>query len=164
MAVLHPTHFLESAHQLTGGGVACGGPAASIGQVEQVTSCIKAGGLHLRHGRIFVDDQELGLALGLDAQNVFIGAFGHAHIAVAPAVHVKVVHHLLGCAPGRGDGLVGLVHAFEGFLEHSVAVVKLEERHVAGVLEHGRALRVVQTREFQVSGQVSVVVAWRIGT
>ena len=163
LLVVDLAQLLVAAHQLTGGGVACGGPTARVGQLEQVTTCIKASGLHLRHGRIFVNDQELGLALGLDPQNVFVGAFGHAHIAVAPAVHIKVVHHLLGCTPGRSDGLVGLVHAFEGFLEHSVAVVKLEERHVAGVLEHGRALRVVQASELQVGGQVGVVVAWRIG-
>ena len=97
---------------------------------------------------------------GFDLEGACVVMRPSIGIAVYPD-HGTDQHHLLGRAPGRGDGLVGLVHALVSALEYGVAVAELEQRHVAGFLEHRGALGDIQASEVQVGGRVGVVVARR---
>ncbi len=159
LLVIDLAKFLVPSHVFAGGACAQRGPGAAVVDVLVVQG---SAANRLRGGHAGVTGQEAGLPHRFDAQDVDVGPLGHAHIAVAPAVGVDVVHDLLGTVPFGRDGLVGLQHTVLGALDHGVVVVELEQRHVAGVLEHGRTLRVVQAGEVQVSGLVGVVEAGRL--
>ena len=150
--------LLVAPHPLAGGAGAHGGP----GTVVLVVQCAGGEAVGLRHAG--VASQKLSLAHRLNPQNVHIGAFGHAHIAVTPAVSVDVVHHLLSTIPIGLDGPIGLHHTVFGALDHRVGIVELEQGQVAGVLEHRRALGIVEAGEVEVGGFVAVIGARSGGT
>ncbi len=168
LLVVDLAELLVAAHQLTGGTAAHGGPAAAR-RLEHV-AIVKSGsglqrGVQVRPQRVvLVLLQEQGLPHRDHPQDVHVRALGHAHIAVSPAVDVDVVHHLLVAVPFGGDGLIGLHSAVFGALDHGIAVVELEQRHVTGVLEHRQSLVIVQAGEVLVGGLVGVVGAGRGGT
>ena len=114
--------------------------------------------------------QEAGLPGRLHAQDVDVRALRHAHVAVTPAIDVDEVDVLRVVRPGRCDHLVRLDDTILGALQRRfsglafIAVGELEQRHVAGVLQHRRALRVVQACEVEVGGLVGVVETRRRST
>ena len=158
LVIEHLAVFLVAAHQLAGGAGAHGGPGS--GGCSKHIAVVEFGGvlqIGLSRGPVLL--QELSLPGRFDPQDIDVCALGHAHIAVAPAVDVDEIHHLGGAVPGRCVGLVVLHHPVLGALDDRVAVAELEQRHIAGVLEHGGALRVIEAGEIEVGGLVAIVAA-----
>ena len=127
---------LVSAHQLTGAVVLASNagwlPDRPIAVVDAIGDVVAAQVLRRR-----VRD---------DAQDVFLRADGHADVLVLPAGDRQVVDLRGVGAPRRRPGGLGDggAHGRDG---QRIAVRELVQRHVAGVVEHGLALGVVELAE-----------------
>ncbi len=103
-----------------------------------------------------VADEVLGLALEGGAENVLLGPLGHQDELVAPAGDIDIEHLLRVVLPRRlHDLAIGADSAFierarlavDRLLKRPVLIAELVERPVAGGVEHGPALRLVELVE-----------------